>query len=289
MRLGLDIGGTNIKAVVLGKDQKVLYQNELPSAASLGPTAVRLAIRSAIRTARQIHEVLTIGVGCAGSIKSESGIVVNSPNFAAWSNVPLAEWIEQDHKISVSVHNDANCAAVAEYHLGVGMGTRNFVLLTFGTGIGGGIIVDGKLLMGSTGTGGELGHLSIKFDGRRCPCGNTGCFERYCSASTLREAFPHMAEEDVFQQAPTNPVYAHFFQEFFGAMKIAITGIANTFDPDCIALGGGLSACFGSNLDEIQSWVRQHAFPLIGKNIHVRICKLGNWAGAIGAALQAPI
>jgi len=111
-----------------------------------------------------------IGIGCAGSIDVKHGIVRNSPNFHQWNQVPLKEWIEQDTGLFVTVHNDANCAAVTEHQLGNGVGYDHMILVTLGTGIGGGIIADGRLLLGNTGTAGEIGHFSIDPNGPSCKC-----------------------------------------------------------------------------------------------------------------------
>src|SRR5207244_2747805 len=112
-------------------------------------------------------------------------IVATSPNFSAWRNVPLKAWVEQDHGLPCSVENDANCALVTEWKIGNAQVFQNALLVTLGTGIGGGLLINGNIYRGATGTAGEIGHLSIHADGIPCNCGNVGCFERYCSASSL--------------------------------------------------------------------------------------------------------
>lgn len=284
--IGLDIGGTNIKMVIL-QNASIVRQLEIPSGASKGPSAVRLAVHQTGQLAMSTCAFEAIGIGCAGAVDTSRGIVVNSPNFADWHNVPLKQWVESDLTVPVTIHNDANLAAVAEHSLGIGHNSRNFVLLTFGTGIGGGIILDNKLYEGSTGTAGELGHWSIDYRGLPCPCGNRGCFERYCSASALKEKVPDLSAEEVFSMASKNERCGRAVREFIDATKTAITSLANALDPDCIALGGGLAAGLSRHVDEIQSWVRAHAFPSVGKHVRIATCTLENWAGAIGAAIKA--
>ncbi|MBI1861033.1 MAG: ROK family protein [Deltaproteobacteria bacterium] len=391
--LGLDIGGTNIKIVILENRQRVIFRHQIPSNANAGANAVRRTIAEAINRAssyfldsidpstlpqtetltgfhtpqmRQEHEFIakaqnpptfrkplttshndstlkhpefptparkdpplrtpdppttvhnlpnlrqpeflttssnpqtlrqvpspkppffSIGIGCAGTVHPITGVVVNSPNFLDWTNVPLADWVRADTTLPTRVLNDANSATVAEWKLGAARGFHNVILLAFGTGIGGGIIIDGKLFTGSTGTGAELGHITIRYDGIPCNCGNTGCFERYCSASALKRLFPDVSAEEIFTQAPKNPTYREALDDFLNALSIAITGLANAFDPDCILIGGGLSKGISVHLPIIAEYVQKHAFPNAASHVQIRPCELGSWAGAIGAALAAP-
>lgn len=285
--LGIDIGGTRIKAVALSLPDQVLHQYEGPSDANSGPEAVRKALALAVSYFRGKDLLpFCIGVGCAGSV-APTGVVRNSPNFANWTNVPLKAWMEEDFNLPTTVDNDANCAAFAEWKVGNGKSSQNMVLLTLGTGIGAGLILNGQLYRGSTGTGGELGHFSIYADGKKCPCGNSGCFERYCSASALREAADgKYSAREIFMSAGT-PHFDQIIAKFMSDFKVGLTSIANVFDPDCILIGGGVAKGVAAHFDEIKEWLRGHAFPAVAQNVRLDVTRFGNLSGAIGAALLA--
>lgn len=286
--LGIDIGGTRIKAIALECPDQVIGQYEGPSDADISPEAVRKAIGLAVQYF--YGKGLTpfcIGVGCAGSVTPDSGVVRNSPNFSNWLNVPLKDWISQDYHLPTTVDNDANCAAFSEWKIGNGKGSQNMVLLTLGTGVGGGVIIQRQLYKGSTGTGAELGHFSIYANGKKCPCGNSGCFERYCSASALREAAGgKFSAREIFMQAGKEPFPA-IIERFLADFKVGLTSLANVFDPDCIVIGGGVAKGVAVYFDEIKGWLKSHAFPSVGKNVRLEVTKFGNLSGAIGAALLA--
>ncbi|MBI4404950.1 MAG: ROK family protein [Deltaproteobacteria bacterium] len=283
LSVGLDIGGTNIKAVVLEWPEKIYKQFQVPSEAKKGPDAVR----AAIRTCTQLLEGIPfkhVGIGCAGSVDHNNGIVRNSPNFANWTDVPLRKWIEDDLQLPVELDNDANCAVLAEWKLGAARGHANVVLLTLGTGIGGGLVLDNRIFRGSTGAAGELGHMSIHADGKSCPCGNRGCFERYCSASALVEKASGYSAKEIIQRANEEP-FKEIVQCFIEELKVGLTSLANVFDPDVIVLGGAVSLGVPTYLAELQGWIKQHAFPSIGKNVRVVTSTFGHQSGALGAAL----
>lgn len=283
--LGVDIGGTFIKSVALSSSNRVLLENKTPSRACEGPEAIRDAIRETVKFFQSKEITFSkIGVGCAGSVDTKKGVVRNSPNFSHFQNIPLGEWVRSDFSVPVNVENDANCAVAAEWRLSF-QEFENIVLLTLGTGVGGGLILNGKLYRGSTGTGGELGHLSIHSNGILCPCGNTGCFERYCSASALKKNFPNVSSKDLFQNTSNNEAYKQAVDEFIHHLKIGITSIANVFDPDVLLLGGAISKGILPYLDGIRAHVKKHAFPAPGNHMTIDLTQHDNWSGAIGAAL----
>lgn len=285
--LGLDIGGTRLKAVALETPGVVLHQLEIASHAGENPESVRETLRSAYRQFQALGFTPdVVGIGCAGSVDGHRGIVRNSPNFAGWKNVPLKHWGQEDFGVPVSVDNDANCAAVAEWKLGNAVNLKHFVLLTLGTGVGGGIVADGKLLRGATGTAGELGHFSIYADGEPCPCGHRGCFERYCSGTAIRRNAGDVSSKEVFSD-PNNAAHAPVIAKFLFDFKNALTTLANVFDPEAILLGGQVSLGVIPYLDEIQSWVAHHAFPAVAQNVRILPAKWGNLSGSLGAALLA--
>lgn len=282
--LGLDVGGTRIKAVALETPFRIVGEHDLPSPAMEGPEAVRKAIEGAISHFHdQGIDIEAIGIGIAGSVDGKLGIVRNCPNFANWKNVPLKSLVESAFRVPVVVDNDANCAVYGEWQTGDAQRFSNVLLLTLGTGIGGGLILDGHLFRGATGTAGELGHMSIHSDGEWCPCGNRGCFERYCSASALarragctsKELFERKNEEKC------RTILAEFIRDF----QSGLTSLANIFDPDLILLGGAMAEGVLEFLPEIEAWMRAHAFPAVAEKVKVALTKHGNRSGSIGAAL----
>lgn len=287
--LGIDIGGTRIKTVALEAPNKVLSEFRIDSDAKLGPDAVRNAVRTAVEHYRKGKiDFSCVGLGCAGSVTPKTGIVLNSPNFAQWKDVPLRQWVEEDFGKPATVNNDAKCAMFTEFKLGNAQGSTNAILLTFGTGVGGGLIINKQLYVGSTGTAGELGHFSIHADGILCNCGNTGCFERYCSASALERMLPGYTAKEIFAKAALGEQpYGQYLQKFLSYLKIGVTSMANIFDPDVILLGGGLSRGIEPHLSEIQTWIKEHAFPAVALKTKITTTKFANQSGAIGAALLA--
>jgi glucokinase len=283
--IGLDIGGTRLKALALQAPGTILHQLEVPSNASDGAQHVRQTLREAVQSFKQQGIVPTaIGIGCAGSVDPRTGVVRRSPNFGHWKDVPLKEWAELDFAVPVSIDNDANCAAVAEWKLGAAKGMRDFVLLTLGTGVGGGVVLNDQLLRGNTGTAGELGHLSIYVDGEECPCGHRGCFERYCSGTAIRRNAGDVSSKEVFAHPEQyQPVIDKFLSDF----KIALTSIANIFDPEAILLGGQVSLGVAQYLPLLQQWLSAHAYPPIGDHVKLQCAEFGNLSGSLGAALLA--
>lgn len=284
LALGLDIGGTNIKAVALSPVGQILEQHQNPSHADISPTAVREAIRATVRQFTPLDSITSIGIGCAGSVDHERGVVRNSPNFARWNNIPLREWMAEDFSLPVVVDNDANCAVFAEWKLGTAQGAKNVVLLTLGTGIGGGVVIDDRVYRGSTGTAAELGHFSIHADGIWCSCGNRGCFERYCSASALVGKVAGKSAEEIMEKANEEP-YKTIVSTFIDELSIGITSLANIFDPDVFVLGGAVSLGVVNYLGRLQGFVKRHAFPAVGERMRIGVSKFGHQSGAVGAAL----
>ncbi len=283
--IGLDIGGTRLKALALQEPDRILHQLEVPSHAGESPERVRQTMREAIAAfAEQGIRPMAVGIGCAGSVNPFTGVVRNSPNFGHWENIPLKDWAETDFKVPVTVDNDANCAVIAEWVMGNGQGYRNVLLLTLGTGVGGGLILNGAPFRGSTGTGGELGHFSIYADGESCNCGNRGCFERYCSGTAIRRNAGDISSKEVFSH-PDDPRFAPVIRKFLADFKVALVSLGNAYDPDVILLGGQVSLGVSEYLEEIRKWVAEHAFPAVGKHMKILPAQFGNLSGSLGAAL----
>jgi glucokinase len=283
--LGLDIGGTKLKSIALDESGRILADYQTDSKASLGPKAVRGALRRCVAHFRDEGIAFSsIGVGCAGSVEPRSGVVRNSPNFRNWKDVPLRQWMEDDFQVPVVIDNDANCAVFTEWKVGNAVGLENVVLLTLGTGIGGGVILGGKLFRGATGTGGEVGHMSIYVDGEPCPCGHRGCFERYCSATAIRGRAGGVSAKEIFLRSE-EPFFADVIEQYLEDFQAGLANLANIFDPQRILLGGAMSAGVSRYLSRIESGVKSRVFPAIAAQLEIQEAKFGNFSGGCGAAL----
>ncbi|MFQ3592944.1 MAG: ROK family protein [Gemmataceae bacterium] len=309
--IGLDVGGTAMKAGVVDDQGHPLSAVSLPTEAARGPEAglERMAetIREALRAAGcSLDEIAAIGVATPGLMDIPAGIITESVNMPGWHQVPVRDTIAQRFGKPTAFQNDANAAAMGEYWAGAGKGVRSLVFFTLGTGVGGGIILDGQVLEGRHSHGGELGHLKIEMSHpRRCGCGRLGCLEAYASAlavvkrtyealnrpgerSSLREVLTSRGEltaRDVFTAADQGDELAgRLVEETAYYLAIGAMNAMHTIDPDMIVFGGGMTAAGEGFLERIRYHVRQLAFPIPAERTVVRYAQLGTDAGFIGAA-----
>ncbi|MBI5805738.1 ROK family protein [candidate division TA06 bacterium] len=313
--IGLDLGGTNIKGVLLdAKTLKTVHLLQGPTAARRGARAVIGTMAGAIRdllawAAVNKMNVRSIGIGSAGLVNR--GTVRNSPNLPGWQNaVPLERLLKKELpglKIPLTIDNDANCFVLAEAFCGAGKGFQNVVGLTLGTGVGGGLVLDGKLYRGSTGGAGELGHTSIKYDGPRCLCGNKGCLEAMVGANAIiarygsfisktnpsaplraRNQKSKITVADISDQAKKGESAAiRALAETGTLLGVGLANYTNIFNPQTIVIGGGVAQAGNYILDPAIKEMKRRAMPFNILGIKVKPAKLGPWAGAIGAALLA--
>ncbi|MCX7765218.1 MAG: ROK family glucokinase [Candidatus Sumerlaeia bacterium] len=306
--IGIDVGGTKINAVAIDETGKILAKATSPTEASKGRA---VAIRNILSTVKQIISLSQskglqpsgIGIGAPGPLNPETGIIIKAPNLPGWKNVPLRDIISANTDLPVVLENDANAAALGEYSFGAGKNSKVMLLLTLGTGVGGGIIIDGKIFSGANFIGAELGHTIIKFDGLKCPCGNYGCLEAYVSASAIvRRARMARGKKNALIKMTNNQLRGLTAKMIYEAAKsgdrfsynimletgkllgIGITSLANIFNPELIIIGGGVSQAGNMILLPARQEVRRRAMPGIAKSLSIIRAKLGEEAGAIGAA-----
>ena len=308
--LGIDIGGTNISAGVVDESyamlskEKVKTLNERPYSDVLSDIikAANAAVHAAGIT---FDEVECVGVGCPGTCNRETGCVEYANNLH-WENVPLATDKEKALGKRTYFDNDANVAAYGEYLAGAAKGAKNAVVITLGTGVGAGIIINGEIYSGSNFAGAEIGHTVIVFDGAQCSCGRKGCFEAYSSATGLirmtKEAavrnpsslIKELAEADGKYSARTAFNAAKLHDEtgievVDSYIKHLACGIANTinvFQPDILCIGGGVCNEGDNLLLPLKKLVAENIYSKNStKNTEIVICSLGNNAGIIGAAM----
>lgn len=309
--IGIDIGGTNLKAGMVDEGGRIVAIKKMKiasvtDAVSLTRTLHELVEDLCRETETEEAELFSVGVGCPGTVEIRGGSILHTCNLP-FHNVPLRRLYHQLSSTPLYIENDANCAALGEFYAGAGRGSKRFITITLGTGVGGGIIHNGKIYHGSNGMAGEVGHMSIEMNGEPCPCGNTGCWERYASATALKrqtkqawEQHPdsilaQIIEEDgrvsgrsAFAAARRGcPVGQEVCDRYIDYLAAGIINIINIFQPETLAIGGGVSnEEDGQLLFPLRERV---AARVIAGNHEKKTCivkaELGNDAGLIGAAL----
>ena len=304
-RIGIDLGGTNIAVGVVDDRHRIVAEASLPAGAHRPAEqvvadmcrAVELALDKAGLTPA---DCASIGVGAPGTCDPERGVVVRAYNLN-WFDVPVCAMLTAHFGLPARLSNDANCAALAETVAGAAVGCRNMVLITLGTGVGGGIIVDGRIVSGLGGAGGEPGHSLLVLDGEPCTCGRRGCWEVYASATALirqgREAaaahptsllnrYPELTGRDVFDAADAGDEAAQaVLERYYVYVAAGITDLVNILSPEMVLIGGGISRQGERLLAPVRRYVEKNCFG--GKDGAIPIiaaARLGNDAGIIGAA-----
>lgn len=304
--IGIDLGGTNIKSALLALPSlRLLAQDSRPTQAENGAARVvgnmALAAEALIMWAdRSGAKATALGVGSAGLV--DRGVVRNSPNLPGWQGaVPLGRLLAKrlsKHRLAITVENDVNVFVLAEQRLGAARGLENVIGLTLGTGVGGGIVADGRLYRGATGGAGELGHMVIKHDGPRCNCGNTGCLESLVGSQAIVKRYndlrfrAHMRMEgsitvkEIAGRARRRDRQAVLaLAETGRLLGIGLANIANIFNPQAVVIGGGVAQAGRLILKPAIDEMRRRAMPYNVKGIKVLQASLGPMAGAMGAAL----
>lgn len=308
--IGIDLGGTNIKAAVVSEDGKIIRKDSVPTYNTRGYAEIvkdmaELGKRLIAEEGLELMEVHSIGVGSPGTPDPEKGILLYTNNIPNFVNVPLRKEIQKTLDLPVFLENDANCAALGETISGAGQGYKNTVAITLGTGVGGGVIIDGKIMSGSFHGGAELGHMMLEMGGEACTCGRNGCFEAYCSATALiRDAkiaairnpesmlnelvqknLDKMNAKIPFDAAQSGDETAQkVIHRYISYLAAGVTDILNIFEPEVLVIGGGVCAQGDYLLKPLMKIVNQERYGGTPKTI-VKIAELGNDAGLIGAAM----
>ena len=304
-RIGIDLGGTNIAVGVVDDRHQIVAEASVPAGAHRPAEqvvadmcrAVELALDKAGLTPA---DCASIGVGTPGNCDPERGVVVRAYNLN-WFDVPVCAMLTAHFGLPARLSNDANCAALAETVAGAAVGCRNMMLITLGTGVGGGIIVDGRIVSGLGGAGGEPGHSLLVLDGEPCTCGRRGCWEVYASATALirqgREAaaahptsllnrYPELTGRDVFDAADAGDEAAQaVLERYYVYVAAGITDLVNILSPEMVLIGGGISRQGERLLRPIRRYVAANCFGG-AKRLQpvIQAAQLGNEAGIIGAA-----
>lgn len=299
--IGVDLGGTFVKiGLVDSLTGTILKKSEIETKVDLGGDTVVKRISDEIKRLTENENYEAVGIGSPGSIDKENGIVKFSPNFPDWNNFPLGPKLSELINKKVYVENDANSFALGEKWFGAGKGKEHIIALTLGTGVGGGIISHNFLITGSTGIGGELGHVIINPNGPLCGCGNYGCLEAYASATAIvrmakerRKKFPNslifqnenISAKVVFDAAKQNDRLALIIRdEVVEALAVAITGFIHTFNPEVIIIGGGVSKAGNILFEPLRKRVDELVMPSFKNTYEILQSPLVENAGILGAA-----
>lgn len=311
--IGIDLGGTYIKSAILDENFVVITERSDPTNASAGPAHVISAIKAIVCEMMHIlqitdENVLCMGLGIPGLLDPKKGISIFSPNFPEWDNIHVVSEMNKSFNFPVFIDNDVRVNLYGEWYFGAGKGLENLVLVTIGTGLGSGIIVDGKVLYGTTSSIGEIGHMNMYREGRPCRCGSSGCLGRYVSAigmvrtliEKLKEGRQSIIQTWVEGELSrinakmisdaydlNDPLAIEVMHETGEILGFGLANVVNLFNPELIIIGGGVSAAGDRLLHTVQETIRHHALKKSSNACNVVTAQLGGRAGMIGAAAYA--
>jgi len=302
--LGLDIGGTSIKAGIVNKWGNLKGFQTIPTNSSQGPDQVLATINTLIQYYQEQDSISGIGIALAGSINNKAGVCIYSPNLN-WRNVAIGKIIEDSTGTEVRLINDANAACLGEYFFGAGRSYNNIICITIGTGIGSGVILDNKLFTGNSGLAPEVGHMVLIKDGPRCSCGRKGCWEALVSASAIiKRAAVEIntgtstmlneltgGEKDsltvqyIFKAWQAGDSLAvDIMTEVKEYLALGLANLVNILNPKCIVLGGGIIDLDSELTAGLEDMVKELSFPSFKDTVLIKKAKLGNKAGLVGGA-----
>jgi glucokinase len=304
----LDIGGTRYRVALVDRRMRMVARSE---GRTLPQEGTKRAIARMAQHLQRMQEeggksrIKAVGVAIASPVDPQTGILYAPPNLPAWDGVSLLELFQQHLGLPTFIGNDANLAALGEQQFGAGRGVKELIYLTISTGIGGGVITDGRLLLGSGGLAGELGHITVDRRGARCPCGNTGCVEALASGtaiariarerleageqSTVLRKVKNLTAEVVFEAASQkDPLAKDIVETAALDLAAAIVSMIHMFNPELIVLGGGIGYSQWPVLAPVvEEYVRRHAMRQFQRDIRFTASALGDDAGLLGAASLA--
>jgi glucokinase len=301
--LGIDLGGTDCKFGLMDETGHIVRKAKYPTRGELGPQGVLENMAENARKLMGDDVMRAVGLGVPGVMSSARGFVYEAPNLPGWVNVPVGAMLSQALGLSVAVNNDANAAAYGEFWAGAGRAVETMIMFTLGTGVGGGIILDGKLYTGPDDTAAELGHMCVKYDGPRCGCGAFGCLEALASATAVRrmvmEALAagrstrieipdnelELGAKAVADAAMAGDLLAREIFDTVGqALGAAVGTVINIFNPDMIVFGGAMANAGELIFDPVRREARAHSFAKPFSRVQIVRADLGEDAGIVGAA-----
>ncbi|WP_246187924.1 ROK family protein [Paenibacillus tengchongensis] len=311
--IGIDLGGTNIKAGLYTEAYSPVAELSIPTEAAEGPEHVLARIRQAVgllleQSGAGVQEIRCMGLGIPGLLDPDTGMSHFSPNFPGWEEVQVVHEMNRHYPFPAYIDNDVRVNLYGEWQFGAGRGADNLVLLTLGTGLGSGIIHNGKVLYGTTFSAGEIGHMNMYHSGRPCRCGSSGCLGRYVSAVGMTVTFKEKlaaGRESIIKEwtrGDEQAITAKLISEAYDAgdalavevmeetgtlLGFGLANVINLLNPQLIVIGGGMAAAGERLLRSVRETVNGHALKLSGGACRIVQAELGGRAGTVGAAYYA--
>ena len=311
--LAIDLGGTKIIAAVISHQGQIMARESYLTLAEEGPQPVIDRIFSATDHLLGVSDIdpsqlHSISIASAGAVDFEQGVVTSSPNLPGWRDIPLRDMVSRKYRVKTFLINDASAAALGEHQFGAGKGVNNLIYLTVSTGIGGGIIIDGKLYLGPSGSAGEVGHMTIDVNGPECSCGNIGCLEMLASGKAIaREAIRRISQgeessltkmvEGKLEDTTAEKVGAaaeggdslalEVISQAANYLGVGMVNLVNIFNPEMIIVGGGVAQMGDLLLVPVRRVAEERAFKLPAQAVRIVPARLGDSAGVLGAAVFA--
>jgi glucokinase len=291
--LGIDIGGTKTVVAIADDSGKIIAQSRLNTPREQGPTVVLAEIERSVRGLLTLHSSLitSVGIACGGPLDPQRGVILTVPNLPGWENLPLADYFSKAFGAPAYLDNDVNLAALAEARKGAGVGIDHLAYFNIGTGIGGGIVIGGRLYRGC-GNAGEFGHQIIVPDGPPCLCGKRGCLESLASGTSIarrasESGFAGSAEDVASAAREGDSVARRIMDETAQYLGLGVANVVNILNPRMVILGGGVMKAADLLLDRIGRTVDERAMTQLAKDVQIVPGVLGDQAGITGAVLLA--
>lgn len=311
--VGLDVGGTNIRIGSVTPEGRILKKIQYPTDMSQGGLAMMERLVSRLQDFIQeemgkVHSEIRIGIGIAGPVDLKRGVLIASPNLPDLHGFPLREFLQKKISFPIAIENDANAFTLGEGWMGAARGSLHYCGITLGTGVGGGIVVEGKILHGTAGLGGEVGHMVLNPDGPLCGCGGKGCLEVYASGNGIRRMaleaiekgegkeilkrgrgyIKKVTSEEVFEAAKGgDPTALQIFTEMGRYLGLGLVNLVNLFNPEKIVIGGKVSGAWDHFIGSAKAVVQQRAMRGQRERVEIVRAKCGDDAGILGAAFTA--
>lgn len=305
--IAADLGGTNLRMAAVDRAGTIVSRNRMSTPSDGKQEDIVSAILSVIdefkRELAGSYEFAAFGAAMPAIVNSQAGVILRSPNLPQLNDLDFEARFSSELGIPVVLENDANAAAVGERWKGAAQGVRNSIHVTLGTGVGGGIIVDGALVRGIDGTAGEIGHIAVEPDGYPCGCGSRGCVEQYSSATAIvrlaKELMPKFPESELRSNLELTPLdvfdagmkgdrlSVEVFRVAGTYLGIALGGLVNVLNPEAIVIGGGVAAGWDLFIGPLRAEILERAFPQPGERVKLMRSELGDDAGILGAAYLA--
>lgn len=291
--LAIDIGGTTVKVAILNKEGKIISSDKYSVSFDNYETPILSTVLKSIDIFIDKYNIKSfegIGVSATGQVDVNTGTVIGTGgNIKNYKGAQIKKELEAKYKVKTTVINDANAAVLGELFLGKGRGYKNIVMITVGTGIGGGIVVNGEILNGHLGIGGELGHFSINNKGIKCSCKNNGCYERYASMTALIKRVEDelnitgISGKEIFDKVTYDEDIRAIVESWIDDISTGLVSLIHIFNPQIILIGGAVSEQKELFIDKVSKKVKEKIMPNFAKDLEIEGAKLKNDAGVVGA------